>query len=133
MGSLHANFDQNRLNIKKFTKNRVLKQSAQKSLDRCKITRSTKWLSRNFEILSFWPPKFRKNEIFRKTFIKSKIFINLKNWNTYQRTSCLLPSCQILRKSINIWYPNRPNKFKNYAYQNPRIMKNLSLIIVEYI
>ena len=24
--------------------------------------------------------------------------------------------CQILRKSINIWYPNRPKTFKNYAY-----------------
>ena len=30
VGSLHANFDQNRLNVKKFAKNRVLKQTAQK-------------------------------------------------------------------------------------------------------
>ena len=30
VGSLHANFDQNRLNVKKFAKNRVLKQAARK-------------------------------------------------------------------------------------------------------
>ena len=30
VGSLHANFDQNRLNVKKFAKNRVLKETAQK-------------------------------------------------------------------------------------------------------
>ena len=30
MGSLHANFDQNRLKIKKFAKNKTLKQTTQK-------------------------------------------------------------------------------------------------------
>ena len=32
--------------------------------------------------------------------------------------STTLPSCQILRKSIDIWYPNRRKTLKNYAYQN---------------
>ena len=53
VGSLHVNFEQNRLNVKKLAKNRVLRQTAQKSHLRCKITRSTKWLPRNFKILSF--------------------------------------------------------------------------------
>ena len=53
VGSLHANFDQNRLNVKKFAKNNVLKQTAQQDQYKCKVTRSTKWLSRNFKILSF--------------------------------------------------------------------------------
>ena len=60
VGSLYANFDQNRLNVKKFAKNRVLKQTAQKDQCRCKMTRSTKWLSRNFKILSFDPQNFEK-------------------------------------------------------------------------
>ena len=51
VGSLHANLDQNRLNVKKFTKNRVLKQTAQKDQYRCNITRSTNSILKlqNFE------------------------------------------------------------------------------------
>ena len=52
VGSLHANFDQNRFNVKKFAKNRISKQTAQKDQHGCKILRSTKWLSRNFKIIS---------------------------------------------------------------------------------
>ena len=69
-------------------------------------------------ILSFWPQKFRKTDIFGKNFTKSNIFFKFKKRNIYQRTSCQLPSCQILRKSINIWYLNRPKTYKNYTYQN---------------
>ena len=62
--SLHANLDQNRLNVKKFAKNRALKEITQKDQYRCTITGSTKWVSRNFKITSFWPLKFRKKTIF---------------------------------------------------------------------
>ena len=41
---LQADFDQNRLNVKKFAKNEILKQTAQKDQYRCKITRYPKWL-----------------------------------------------------------------------------------------
>ena len=47
-GSFHANFDQNRLNVRKCAKNKVLKQVLQKEQHRCKTTRSTKWQSRKF-------------------------------------------------------------------------------------
>ena len=53
VGSFHANFDQNRFNVKKFAKNRVLKKTTQKDQYRCKMVRSTKWLSQNVTILSF--------------------------------------------------------------------------------
>ena len=42
VGWLPAKFDQNRLNVNKFAKNRVLKKTAQKDQYRCKITRPTK-------------------------------------------------------------------------------------------
>ena len=60
VGSLHANFYQNRLNVKKFAKNRYLKQTEQKDQYRCTMTRSTKWLSRNFKIFRFWPQNFEE-------------------------------------------------------------------------
>ena len=78
VGSLNANFDQNRLNVNKFPKKRVSKQTTQKDQYTCKMTRSTKSLSRNFKLLSFLPQKFRKTNIFGKIFIKSKTFRNLK-------------------------------------------------------
>ena len=46
-----------------------------------------------------------------------KILEILKN-GRYVIEPCLLHSCQILRKSINIWYPIRLKTLKNYAYQN---------------
>ena len=51
--SLHANFDQNRLHVEKFVKNRVLKQITQKEEYICKMTLATKLLSHSFKILSF--------------------------------------------------------------------------------
>ena len=59
VGSLHVNFDPNRRNVKKFAKNGVFKQAAQRDYYRRKITRSTKWLSRNFKI-SFEPQNLEK-------------------------------------------------------------------------
>ena len=35
---------------------------------------------------------------------------------------CLLRPCQILRKSINIWYPNHPKTFKNYKKLRQKII-----------
>ena len=58
--SLHANFDQNRLNVKKFAKNRVLKKTAQK------ISIDAKWQALQngyLEISKFWvfdPQNFKK-------------------------------------------------------------------------
>ena len=52
VGPFHANFDQNRLNVKKYTKDRILKQTTQKD-KKSKITRSTKWLCQNVKVLSF--------------------------------------------------------------------------------
>ena len=60
VGSLPINFDQNRIHVKKFAKNRVLKETVQKDQNTFKVTRSTEWRSRNFKILNFWPPKLRK-------------------------------------------------------------------------
>ena len=117
VGSLHANFDQNRLNVKKYAKNSFQAKHT-KDQYRCKMTRSTKWLSRNFKILRFWPSKLKKQYILENLYKIQFFFRNLKNRNRCHRTSCLLPSCQILRKPINIWYPNRSKIFKNYAYQN---------------
>ena len=57
--SLHTNFDQNRLNVMKFRKNRVFKQLARKDQYGCKMTSSTKWLSRNCKILRFYHPKIQ--------------------------------------------------------------------------
>ena len=54
VGSPHANFDQNRINVEKFDKKQDLKANrTKKKQETCKMTRSTKWLTRNFEILSF--------------------------------------------------------------------------------
>ena len=100
VGSLHANFDQNRLNVKKFPENRVLKETIQKHQYRCKMTSSTKWLSRNFKIKSFWQKK-SKIDIFGQTLKKSEVFRNLKKTGIYviEPHVYVLPSCQILRKS----------------------------------
>ena len=79
--SLHANFDKNGLNVKKFAKNRVLKQTAQKDQYRCKMTRSTKWY---LEILKFWgfDPKISKNRYFWENVYKIH-FLEIWKTGTY--------------------------------------------------
>ena len=70
VGSLRANFSQNRLNVSaqnrlqfRLAKNKFSKKPAQTDQYKCNMTRSTKWQSWNFQTLSFWTPKFR-NPIF---------------------------------------------------------------------
>ena len=77
--SLQAKFDQNQLNVKKFAKNRGLKQTAQKDQHRCK-TRSPKCLSQNFKILSFYPQNFEKPKLFKKKLHK------IQNFQKFEKT-----------------------------------------------
>ena len=108
-------FGRNRLNVKKFSKNRVLnKPHIQTSIYVKCLALQNNYL----EISKFWvlTPKILKTRYFWKTFMKSKIFrILKKKRNICHRTLCLLALCQISRNSINIWCPDRPKSFKNYA------------------
>ena len=79
VGSLHANFDQNRLNVKKFAKNRVLKQTAQKDQNRCKLTRSLyKMAISKFQNFEFLIPKILKNRYFSENLYKIQNFKNFE-------------------------------------------------------
>ena len=83
VGLLHASFDQNQLNVKKFAKNKFLKQTTQKERYRCKITRSTKSISRNFEFLT--PQNIEKTTFLGKhVYVESKLFRHLKT-RTYNK------------------------------------------------
>ena len=71
-----------------------------------------------FEKFEFLTHKMSKTDIVDKTFYKIQFVfeISRKNGVCY-RTSCLPRPCPILRKSTNIWYPNRPKTIKNtYPY-----------------
>ena len=55
-------------------KTQFLIKTQMKNTKRRKMRSSTRWLSRFFEILGFWPLKFQKIDFFGKWSLKSKIF-----------------------------------------------------------
>ena len=68
-----------------------------------------------FQILSFNPHTLEKPLFWEKLY--KILFCWIKERNICHRTSSLLPTCQLLRKSINIWYSNGPKIFDNYVYR----------------
>ena len=76
-------FGQKVVNLLEPVKNVFLDQNANKKHQRREMTNSTKWLSRFFKILSFWPPKFKIFDFFRKMatnpkfskFSKNRIYV----------------------------------------------------------
>ena len=55
-------------------KTQFLMKTQMKNTKRRKMRSSTRWLSRFFKILGFWPIKFQKIDFFGKWSLKSKIF-----------------------------------------------------------
>ena len=55
-------------------KTQFLIKTQMKNTKRRKMRSSTRWLSRFFKILGFWPLKFQKIDFFGKWSLKSKIF-----------------------------------------------------------
>ena len=71
-------------------KTQFLMKTQMENTKRCKMRISTRWLSRFFKILGFWPLNFQKIYFFGKWFLKSKILKIFKNRNIcYSSTSCL--------------------------------------------
>ena len=60
-----------------------------------KMRSSTRWLSRFFKILGFWPLKFQKIDFFGKWSLKSKIFLIFKNRNICYSSTSRLPVYKI--------------------------------------
>ena len=58
--SLHATFGRKLAELRGSVEGAVFNENANKNTKRRKMRRSTRWLSRFFKILGFWPLKFQK-------------------------------------------------------------------------
>ena len=73
--SLHATFGRKLAKLRGSVENVVFNENANKKTQKRRKTRSsTRWLSRFFKILGFWPLKFQKIDFFGKWTLKSTVF-----------------------------------------------------------
>ena len=81
--SLHAILDPEVAIVCKSIKGKLLNRNAYKTQVRRKMTSSTRWLSRIFDISWFWPKKFQKHLF---CFWMNKNDHKIKNFENFQKT-----------------------------------------------
>ena len=86
-------------------KTQFLMETQMKNTKRRKMRSSTRWLSRFFKILGFWPLKFQKIDFFGKWSLKSKIFKFFKKTGTYVIHLLVVYQCTKFQVNSSIFDP----------------------------
>ena len=103
--SLHATFGRKLAKLRGSVEDAVLMKTQMENTKRRKMRSSTRWLSRFFKILGFWPLKFQKIDFFGKLSLKSKIFKKFQKTVTYVIHLLVFYQCTKFQVNSSIFDP----------------------------